>query len=157
MATRITGAEAAAARAEPAREIISYDPATGEEVGRAPLGSARDVEAAVARARAAQKGWGALSFGERAGLVMRARALVLEGMDEIAGLVSRESGKPAAEALAMEIVPTLDLMQYFARRSQRLLRPEKVDIGLYRFLGRSSTVEYRPLGGVGIISHWNFH
>ncbi|MBV9927674.1 MAG: aldehyde dehydrogenase family protein [Acidobacteria bacterium] len=156
MATQITETATAVTQTEAKREVISYDPATGEEVGRARLRSAEEVEAAVARARAAQKGWGALSFRERARIVMRARALVLEEMDEIAELVARESGKPAAEALAMELVPTLDLMQFFARRSEKMLRPEKIDIGLYRFMGRSSVIEYRPLGVVGIISPWNF-
>jgi succinate-semialdehyde dehydrogenase/glutarate-semialdehyde dehydrogenase len=156
MATQTTNVPKAATQAEAAREIISYDPATGEEVGRVPLGSADDVARAVARARAARKGWGALSFRERAAVVMRARAIALGEMDEIAGLISRESGKPAAEALAMELVPTIDLMQFFARKSGRMLRPEKIDIGLYRFLGRTSAVEYRPLGVVGIISPWNF-
>ena len=154
MATQIT--QTADAPAETVREVISYDPATGEEVGRVPLRSAEEVGAAVARARAAQKAWGRLPFKERARVVMRARALVLEEMDEVAELISRESGKPAAEALAMELVPTLDLMQFFARRSERMLRPEKIDIGLYRFMGRSSFIEYRPLGVVGIISPWNF-
>ncbi len=154
MATQIT--ETSVTKTEAAREVVSYDPSTGEEVGRVPLRSAEEVKAAVARARAAQKAWGASSFRERAAVVMRARALVLEEMDEIARLISRESGKPAAEALAMELVPTLDLMQFFARKSERMLRAEKIDIGLYRFMGRSSTIEYRPLGVVGIISPWNF-
>lgn len=158
MASQIQQAESGEARAESpaAREVVSYDPATGAEIGRVPLGSKEDVARALTRARAAQKAWGALSFRERARLVMRARAIVLEEMEEIAALVSRESGKPAAEAMAMEIVPTLDLMQFFARRTARLLRPEKIDIGLYRFLGRTSFVEYRPLGVVGVISPWNF-
>ena len=156
MATQITQGTHAVPQTAPPREVVSYDPATGEEVGRVPLRSAEEVSAAVARARAAQKGWGALRFRERAAVVMRARALLLEGMDEVAGLISRESGKPAAEAIAMEVVPTLDLMQFFARKSERMLRTEKIDIGLYRFLGRSSVVEYRPLGVVGIISPWNF-
>lgn len=156
MATQTKQAQTPAAPKAAAREVISCDPATGEEVGRVPLRTAEEVAAAVERARAAQKSWGALSFRERGAVVTRARALVLEEMDEIAELVSRESGKPAAEAVAMEVVPTLDLMQFFARRSERMLRPERIDIGLYRFLGRSSTVEYRPLGVVGIISPWNF-
>lgn len=156
MATQITETRTVNKLTEAAREVVSYDPATGEEVGRVPLRSAEEVAAAVERARAAQKDWGALSFKERAAVVMRARALVLEGMDEIAELIARESGKPAAEALAMELVPTLDLMQFFARKSERMLRPEKIDIGLYRFMGRTSVIEYRPLGVVGIISPWNF-
>jgi acyl-CoA reductase-like NAD-dependent aldehyde dehydrogenase len=157
MATRISETQAAPLQAEAAaREVVSYDPATGAEVGRVPLGTAEDVARAVGRARAAQKAWAALSFRERGAFVLRARSLVLEGMEELAALISREAGKPEAEALSMEIVPTLDLMQFFARHAARLLKPERIDIGLYRFLGRSSKIVYRPLGVVGIISPWNF-
>ena len=150
-----TGAETDTATAA-AREVVSYNPATGEEVGRVPLGSEADVRGALARARAAQDEWRRLSFRARGEVVMLARAHVLAEMDEIASLVSREMGKPAAEAISMEVLPTLDLMQFFARRSARLLKNERIDIGLYRLLGRSSRIEYRPLGVVGIISPWNF-
>jgi succinate-semialdehyde dehydrogenase/glutarate-semialdehyde dehydrogenase len=150
-----TGAETDTATAA-ARAVVSYNPATGEEVGRVPLGSEADVRGALARARAAQDEWRRLSFRARGEVVMRARAHVLAEMDEIASLVSREMGKPAAEAISMEVLPTLDLMQFFARRSARLLKNERIDIGLYRLLGRSSRIEYRPLGVVGIISPWNF-
>ena len=156
MATQITQTQTDVLPTSSTREVVSFDPSTGAEVGRVPLGSAEEVAGAVARARASQKAWAAHTFRERGSVVMRARAIILEELDEIAALISRESGKPAAEALSMEIVPTLDLMQFFARRSERLLKAEKIDIGLYRFMGRSSTVEYRPLGVVGIISPWNF-
>src|SRR5437868_4810272 len=138
------------------REIISYDPATGAEVGRAPALSAAEVARAVARARAAQTAWGALSYRARGRVVLRVRELVLAELDKIATLIAREAGKPVAEAIAMELVPTLDLMQFFARRTERLLRPEKIDIGQYGLMGRSSRIVYRPLGVVGIISPWNF-
>jgi acyl-CoA reductase-like NAD-dependent aldehyde dehydrogenase len=132
MATHISQTTKAPAinEATPAREVISYDPATGAEVGRAPLGSREDVNGAVARSRAAQKSWAALSFRERAAHIMRARAIVLAEIDDIAALIARESGKPAAEALSMEVVPTLDLMQHFARRAASLLKPERIGIGL---------------------------
>src|SRR5687768_1224477 len=157
MATRISEAQTTPRPAEAAAgELVSFDPATGEELGRVPLGTSEAVARAVGRARGAQKGWAALSFRERGAVVLRARSLLLEGMEELAALISREAGKPEAEALSMEIVPTLDLMQFFARRAGRLLRPERIDIGLYRYLGRSSKVVYRPLGVVGIISPWNF-
>ena len=42
-------------------EIISHDPSTGEEIGRAPLMDASEVAAAVDRARAAQPAWSRLS------------------------------------------------------------------------------------------------
>src|SRR6267142_4948069 len=138
------------------REIISYDPATGEEIGRAALNGAAEVRSALARARAAQPAWGAISFRERARVILQARKIVLAQLDEIGKLISRETGKPVAEAISMEIVPTLDLMQYFARCTKKLLRPQKIDIGQYGLMGRSSRLVYKPLGVVGIISPWNF-
>src|SRR2546421_2179323 len=143
-------------QAESAAEIISYDPATGEEIGRAPLASLEDVRQAVSRARAAQPVWANLLFRQRARVILKARELMLAQRDEIARLVSRETGKPVAEALSMEIVPTLDAMHYFAHAAENLLRPQKIDIGQYGMMGRSSSIRYKPLGVIGIISPWNF-
>lgn len=138
------------------REIISYDPSTGAEIGRAPLLGVADVAIAVNRARDAQPAWAGLSYRARARVVLRAREIVLAQLDEIATLVSRETGKPAAEAISMEIVPTLDLMHYFARNAEQLLKQQRIDIGQYGLMGRSSYIVYKPLGVVGIISPWNF-
>lgn len=140
----------------PAREIVSYDPATGKEIGRAPLASPNEVRQAVARARQAQPAWAKLSFYERGRVVLKARELMLDARDEFALLVSKETGKPVAEALSMELVPTLDSMHYFAHASQSLLRPQKIDIGQYGLMGRSSRLVFDPLGVIGIISPWNF-
>lgn len=142
--------------AEKVREIISYDPATGEEIGRVPLASVEEVAAAVERARRMQGAWAAKSFKERGAIVMRARRIVLDELEEIALLISKETGKPVAEAIAMEMVPTLDLMRFFARRTKQLLRAEKIHIGQYGLMGRTSHIRYQPLGVVGIISPWNF-
>ncbi len=70
--------------------------------------------------------------------------------------ITRETGKPVSEAIAMEIVPTLDLMHYFARHTGSLLRRERIGLGLYGWMGRSSYTVCKPLGVVGIISPWNF-
>jgi succinate-semialdehyde dehydrogenase/glutarate-semialdehyde dehydrogenase len=81
---------------------------------------------------------------------------VLAELEEIALLISKETGKPLTEAISMELSPTLDLMQFFARRTKRMLRAEKIDIGQYGLMGRSSRIVYKPLGVIGIISPWNF-
>jgi acyl-CoA reductase-like NAD-dependent aldehyde dehydrogenase len=140
----------------PVSEIISYDPATGQEIGRVPLRTPAEVHGAVARARTAQSGWAARSFRDRAKIILRVHQLVLKQLDDIAKLISRETGKPIAEAISMEIVPTLDLMHYFARHTEDLLEPQPIDIGQYGLLGRSSQIVYKPLGVIGIISPWNF-
>lgn len=137
-------------------EIISYDPSTGEEIGRVPLMDSAEVRSAVIKSRSAQSAWSRLSYRERARFILRAREIVLNEVDPIANLVSRETGKPAAEAISMEIVPTLDLMRYFADNTANLLDRRKIDIGQYGLMGRSSYVVYKPFGVVGIISPWNF-
>jgi len=136
--------------------LISVDPSTGEEIGRVPLLDASGVAAAVARARAAQPAWARLSYRDRARFILRAREIVLEQLDEIAKLISRETGKPVTEAIAMEIVPTLDLMHYFADHTKQLLKRKRVGLGQYNYMARTSYIVYKPLGVVGIISPWNF-
>jgi len=138
------------------RELISRDPSTGEENGRVPLLDADEVAAAVNRAHAAQPAWAKLSYRERARFILRAREIVLAQLEEIAKLISRETGKPASEAISMEIVPTLDLMHYFAKHTAQLLDRRRIDIGQYNLMARSSYIVYKPLGVVGIISPWNF-
>ena len=137
-------------------EIISYNPATNEEIGRVVNTSAGAVKKAVEKSRRAFEDWKETSFGERAGFVMRAREIILSELDEIARLISDESGKPVAESLSMEIAPVLDLMQYFAKNMAKILKPEKINIGLYATLGRTSKIIYKPLGTVGIIPAWNY-
>ncbi len=139
-----------------ANEIISYNPATSEEIGRAKNTSAEDVRIAVENSRAAFQKWRATSFATRRKFVMKAREIILAELDETALLVSNESGKPIAESLSMEIAPVLDLMQYFAKNTEKMLKPRKINIGLYALLGRTSKIVYQPLGAVGIIPAWNY-
>ena len=87
---------------------------------------------------------------------MRAREVILSELDEIARLISAESGKPFGEAISMEIAPALDLMQYFARRAEKILKPRRINIGLYMTMGRYSKIVYHPLGVVAVIPAWNY-
>ncbi len=137
-------------------EIVSYNPATGEAIGRVENTSAEDVRIAIRQSREAFQKWRDTSFAMRKKFVMKARKIILAELDEIALLISNESGKPIAEALSMEIAPVLDLMQFFAKNAEKLLKPRKINIGLYGFLGRTSKIVYQPLGVVGIIPAWNY-
>src|SRR6266567_4324294 len=137
-------------------ELASRNPVTGAEIGRAPIATPEEVARAVGRAREAQRSWSQALFRERGRVVMKARKIILKELENIALLISQETGKPIAEAIAMELTPTLDLMQYFARHTGNLLRRERISIGQYVLMGRSSYIFYKPLGVVGIISPWNF-
>jgi succinate-semialdehyde dehydrogenase/glutarate-semialdehyde dehydrogenase len=137
-------------------DIISSDPATGEEVGRVWKCSPDEVLAAVERSREAFEIWKRTPYSERARIVMRAREAILSELDAIALLISREMGKPVAEAFSNDITPALDLMQYFSRRTSNILKPKRRGIGILSLLARRSTVIFKPLGVVGIISPWNY-
>ncbi len=139
-----------------ASEIISFNPGTGEEIGRVPEASEAEATKTLARARAAFAKWRRTDLAMRRGLIMRARNVILDDIEDIARLISAETGKPAAEAIASEIAPVLDLMQYFARNSEKLLKPRKVGIGIFGLAGRSSKIVYHPLGVVVIIPAWNY-
>src|ERR1043166_6961022 len=146
-------AQAQAFAAEPSA-LTSVNPATLQELGRAPIFSREQVEQAVAKARAAQPAWGALSFRERGKFILRAKDLLVEKQDAICELISRETGKPIVEALHSEVLPVANLMDYFARKSEALLRDEQFTLSVFR--NKKSRVSFGPLGVVGIISPWNY-
>jgi len=62
-------------------EIVSFNPATGEEIGRVPVFASDEVQDAVARGREAFANWKRTSFAERKALIMRAREAILSEMD----------------------------------------------------------------------------
>ena len=137
-------------------EIVSVDPATGEENGRVAIASTEEVNGAVKRGREAAKIWSRTSFAERRSVIMKAREIILSEMDAIANLISSETGKPPAEATSTEIAPVLDLMRYFARNAEKMLKPRKINIGLFGLMGRRSEIVYQPVGVVAIIPPWNY-
>jgi malonate-semialdehyde dehydrogenase (acetylating)/methylmalonate-semialdehyde dehydrogenase len=90
------GGRAVAARS--ARDGEVTNPATGEVVRRVPLGSAEDVDAAVAAAREALPGWRAAPALRRARVMMRFRDLLDAHRKDLRRIVSEEHGKTLADA-----------------------------------------------------------
>ncbi|MCP5464401.1 MAG: aldehyde dehydrogenase family protein [Deltaproteobacteria bacterium] len=143
-------------QAPASREIISTNPATGQEVGRVPVFSQEQVSVAIAKARAAQPAWNRLGFKQRAKYILAARDWLLDHTDEVAALISEENGKPVVEAIGNDIMPVMDLMTYFAKKSESLLKKERLKLGKWTVLGRASHLEFYPYGVVGVIAPWNF-
>lgn len=136
--------------------IISVNPATGAEIGSVPITLPHEVELAVSRSRRVFDNWRSTSFHHRASIIRQARNVILSELDQIARLVSQESGKPFGEAISMEIAPVLDLMRWIAKDAESILQPRRIGIGLYSLLGRSSRIVYKPLGVIAIIPAWNY-
>ena len=73
------------------------NPASGEEIGRVPLSTHADVDAAVQAAKAAFPKWRATPAPERARVLFRLKMLLEEHKEELAVQLTKEHGKIVAE------------------------------------------------------------
>ncbi|HSX75150.1 MAG TPA: CoA-acylating methylmalonate-semialdehyde dehydrogenase [Shinella sp.] len=85
-------------RAEARRFSDVFDPNTGRVQGRVALGTAADLDAAVAAAATAQVGWAATNPQRRARVMFRFKELIEQNMEELAHLLSSEHGKVIADS-----------------------------------------------------------
>jgi succinate-semialdehyde dehydrogenase / glutarate-semialdehyde dehydrogenase len=132
----------------------STSPATGEVVGSFPLDGPERVATAVARARAAQRGWAELGFDGRRRALQAYKALLVRRTDELVDLVHRENGKPNADAL-IEVVMIVEHLDWAARNAARVLGRRRARSTL-ALANHAASVEYQPLGVVGVLGPWNY-
>ena len=131
----------------------SYSPFDGGMVGKVPVCTPGDVEAAIASARAAQRKWAEVPLRQRSAVVGRFQKLLLQREAEILDLVQQESGKSRLNAFE-ELADACLTAAYYERTAERHLRPARRTGAAP---GLTRTVEYRlPKGVVGIISPWNY-
>ncbi len=125
-------------------------PRTGERLGRVPMSSAADVDAAVRAAKDAAEAFRGTPVKERARLLFRFRELLLRDLDALAASVSLESGKTHAEARA-GVEKGIEVVEY-ATALQNL------EAGGILEVSRGVTCESRrePLGVVAGITPFNF-
>ncbi|MEW6505133.1 MAG: aldehyde dehydrogenase family protein [Chloroflexota bacterium] len=133
--------------------LISRNPASGEELGTAPVFTAEQVHQAVKTARAAQSGWGRLTVRERLNRLQRLSRVLVEQADSIARQIISEQGKNQIEAYG-EVISALELLHFYRRHAARILRPRSVSprLGVLR----SHRIIPQPRGVIGIISPWNY-
>jgi acyl-CoA reductase-like NAD-dependent aldehyde dehydrogenase len=134
------------------RTIAVLDPSTGKEVAQVPCADERAVTDAVAAARAAQPAWGDLGFGARREILERvaARLEQPQTLDEMAELVTREMGKPIADA-RREAAGTAKGIRSLGRSCEEALASVTT-----RESGTVTCVSREPLGVVAAITPWNF-
>ena len=132
----------------------SLNPRTGEVVASHPISGEAEVNAAVARARGAASWWGGLSHAERADRLGAWKALVTQRLDELAGVMSAETGKPHGDAM-LEAALAIDHLAWASKHAGKVLKRHKVPSGLV-MANQKATVEFRPLGVIGVIGPWNY-
>ncbi len=125
------------------------EPATAAVLESLPRATVEDVDAAVARAKAAYPAWRAVAPADRAAVLRRISDAVRAHLEELAVLEARNAGKPIGDARG-EMGMVADVFAYYAGAPERLLGDSIPVSG-----GQAWTVR-EPLGVVGLIVPWNF-
>lgn len=135
--------------------IEVYNPATNELIDTVPSLTKEDVEQAIDYADAHQKEWEAKSVIERCAVLSKFAQLVEQNKDELALLLSKETGKPIKEAYNEIANIQIGVPGYVEK-----VKHEYGDI-IYRGTeaGQENTIQYtiqQPLGVVVAIIPFNF-
>jgi succinylglutamic semialdehyde dehydrogenase len=128
--------------------LISYEPASGEELWRGHHG---DVDAAVSTARRAWASWAAQPLGNRLDVLRGFANEVRRQSEPLAELIAREAGKPLWEARTEvdAVVNKVDIsVQAYAERTGK----KKFDSGV----GTSAAVRHKPHGVMAVLGPYNF-
>ncbi len=140
--------------ARPAETFDTLNPATSEVIESFPVFGEDDVAETVEAARQAAAWWAGLPWKERRTRLLAWKSHVTRYLGRLAELVHNETGKPLADA-QLEILLAIVHIDWAARNAHKVLRPRRVRSGLVA-LNQAATLEYQPLGVIGVIGPWNY-
>jgi len=129
--------------------IEVVEPATERVMAELPRAGVEQVDAAVARAKAAFPAWRDVSPGDRGLLLHRLAEAIAERHEDLARLEARNAGKPIGDARG-EIGMVIETFRYYAGAPERLLG-QTIPVA-----GGVDMTFREPLGVVGLIVPWNF-
>ncbi|WJR76668.1 NAD-dependent succinate-semialdehyde dehydrogenase [Bradyrhizobium sp. NP1] len=127
------------------------DPATEDVIGHIPDATPEDIERALASAAAGFKAWRKVPAWERGAKLRRISDLLKARIDQLAVVMSTESGKPLAESRG-EWMACAEQFEWYAEEARRIYGQS--------YEGRDAAtrmaVIYQPVGVVAAFSAWNF-
>jgi len=126
------------------------NPATGEVIGWVPMATDQHVVDAISAASDAFAPWSSLAAAERSRYLHEIANVIERRLDELALIVTREQGKPLAEARG-EVQYGADFWRWYAEEARRVYG-EIVPAAP----GKRIEVIYQPTGVTAAITPWNF-
>ncbi|HGL4257004.1 NAD-dependent succinate-semialdehyde dehydrogenase [Burkholderia dolosa] len=133
------------------RRYAVTDPATLDHVADAPDSGAADARATTDAAARALPAWRATPARERAAILRAWHAAIVAHTDDLAKLMSREQGKPLAEARG-EVAYGASYVLWFAEEATRTYG----DLIPQQQRGKRLSAVKEPIGIVAAITPWNF-
>ena len=132
-------------------QVVSYNPATGAELGRVALASPEEYEAIVSRAQTVFERWRMLPAPKRGEIVREIGDELRKAKQELGRMVTLEAGKIVAEGQG-EVQEMIDVADFACGLSRQLyglsMHSERPGHRMYE--------QWHPLGVVGVISAFNF-
>jgi acyl-CoA reductase-like NAD-dependent aldehyde dehydrogenase len=132
--------------------LESFNPATGQLIGTVEATPPELVQSVVDDVQQVQPFWAQLSLSDRARYMRRAAQVVIDHLDELTALLSREQGRARAESYLVEFVPSIDALHWISDAGARVLADERVRQSQGFLLRKRTFLSYEPLGVVGVIS-----
>ena len=127
--------------------LAVVNPATEQILATVPAGTAADVDAAVAAARAAFEAWSTTPASERAALLTATADALEARTGEVAALISAEMGTPLPFSIAVQVGNPLRVLRSYATILQTYAFEEQIT---------NSIVVREAIGVVGCITPWNY-
>lgn len=127
-------------------------PATGEVIAEVPLGTTDDADRAVGAARRAQRELAAMGVYERAELIDRIAATILERKEAIAHDLAQEQGKPLRPDASVEVEVAAEMWI----DAGRIIRHLEGEVLPSTDPGRRILTVRQPHGVYAVMSPWNF-
>ncbi len=128
-----------------------YNPADDSLIAELPSDTAATVASKAETARRCQPDWAATPINDRLAAVHRFRDRVAEQVEPLAATLTREMGKPIAQA-RNELTGLLPRIDFFLEQTEATVRDQHVFSGA----GMDEHISHAPLGVVGNISAWNY-
>jgi succinate-semialdehyde dehydrogenase/glutarate-semialdehyde dehydrogenase len=136
--------------------LISTNPATGQKLAELTCATPNEVREAVQRAKQAQPAWEKTPLKERIAVLKRFQRKLGEQRVQIATLISREAGKPTAEAIATEVLVVLSAAEFCIRTAHGFMREEPVPHHNLAMKMKRGKLVREPYGVIGVIAPWNY-
>ena len=134
--------------------FASLDPRDGSTIATHPVHTPEQVREVVDRARSVADWWSELGFDGRRTRLAAWRRLLIARTEELAALVSRETGKPLDDA-RIEVVLVIDHLHWAGKHAKAALGRKRFEAGAL-MINHRATIEYRPLGVIGVLGPWNY-
>ena len=134
----------------PATHAISINPANGETLSALPWATPAQVDESIVLADAGYRRWRNTPVAERAEALRAVGRVLRQRGEEMAQMMSREMGKPIAQARG-EVAKSASLCDWYAEHGPAMLNTESTLVE-----DNKAVIEYRPLGPILAIMPWNF-